>query len=142
MEAYNYFQSVHVRDVKVYTVVASCSRVLLAYSNPGMLTVKFDETVLTVHCTCKLGKYWQTKRYYTHENCLHVYNRLGEGCSHAAAILFKIECAVRNGYTAGTSSQCSWNQVFSTKVSFVLMLSSSYFVDIVFCCCSMSQPRS
>lgn len=58
-------------------------------------------------------------------NCLHYYNRLGEGCSHAAAILFKIECAVKNGYTAATSSLCSWNQVFSTKVSFVLVQSSS-----------------
>lgn len=65
-------------------------------------------------------------------NCLHGHNRLGEGCSHAAAILFKIECAVRNGYTAATSSQCSWNQVFSTKESFVLMQCSSYPVDIVF----------
>ena len=43
--------------------------------------------------------------------------RLGEGCSHFAAILFKIEYAVRNGYTSGTSNLCSWNQVFTTKVS-------------------------
>ena len=30
-------------------------------------------------------------------------DRLGEGCSHIAAVLFKIECAVRLGYMAGTS---------------------------------------
>ena len=33
-----------------------------------------------------------------------------------AAILFKVEAAVRNGYTFGTSSLCEWNQVFSKKV--------------------------
>ena len=38
------------------------------------------------------------------------------GVSHVAAILFKVESAVRNGYTAGTSSACRWNEVFSTKV--------------------------
>ncbi len=41
---------------------------------------------------------------------------LGEGCSHSAAILFKVECAVRHGYTSVTSNLCGWNQVFSTKV--------------------------
>ena len=41
---------------------------------------------------------------------------LGEGCSHTAAIMFKIESAVRNGYTAVTLNLCQWNQVFSTKV--------------------------
>ena len=30
-------------------------------------------------------------------------NRLAEGCSHVAAILFKVECAVRLGYTSVTS---------------------------------------
>ena len=48
---------------------------------------------------------------------MNLYNHsLGEGCSHAAAILFKIEAAVRNGYTSATSSLCQWNEVFSTKV--------------------------
>ena len=42
-------------------------------------------------------------------------NRLREKCSHAAANLTKIECAVRNGYTVTTSSQCSWNQVVQQK---------------------------
>lgn len=44
------------------------------------------------------------------------YCSLGEGCSHVAAILFKVESAVRNGYTSSTSNSCQWNQVFSTKV--------------------------
>ena len=39
MEAYNYFQSGHVPDVKkVYTVLATCSRVLMAYVNPSQST--------------------------------------------------------------------------------------------------------
>ena len=41
---------------------------------------------------------------------------LGEGCSHVAAILFKVEAAVRNGHTTTTSNACQWNQVFTTKV--------------------------
>ena len=45
----------------------------------------------------------------------HGHNRLKKKCSNAAAILIKIECAVRNGYTAATSSQCSWNQVVQQK---------------------------
>ena len=45
-----------------------------------------------------------------------IYYRLGEGCAHTAAILFKVETAVKNGYTACTSSSCQWNQVYSKKV--------------------------
>ena len=45
-----------------------------------------------------------------------IFLSLGEGCSHVAAILFKVEAATRNGYTAITSSSCQWNEVFSTKV--------------------------
>ena len=51
---------------------------------------------------------------------LHNIYRLGEGCSHSAAILFKVECAVRNGYTSSKSNPCAWNQMFSTKVRFVV----------------------
>ena len=41
---------------------------------------------------------------------------LGEGCSHVAAVLFKVDAAVRNGYTSVTSNSCQLNQVFSKKV--------------------------
>ena len=47
---------------------------------------------------------------------------LGEGCSHVAAILFKIEAAKRNGYTATTSSSCRWNEVFTTKVGYICFI--------------------
>lgn len=42
---------------------------------------------------------------------------LGEGCSHTAAIMFKVECAVRLGYTSTTSRPCSWNGMFCRKVT-------------------------
>ena len=43
--------------------------------------------------------------------------RLGEGCSHAAAIMFKVECAVRLGHTSVTSQSCKWNEVFCKKAN-------------------------
>ena len=49
-------------------------------------------------------------------NLYHLSYRLGEGCSHSAGILFKVETAVKNGYTSCTSNMCSWNQIFSLKV--------------------------
>lgn len=51
--------------------------------------------------------------------CLLLYSyRLGESCSHVAAILFKIEAAVRLGYTtrACTDEACKWNRSFTQKV--------------------------
>ena len=45
--------------------------------------------------------------------------RLGEVCSHVAAILFKIEVAVKLGLTktSSTSEACKWNKTFREKVS-------------------------
>ena len=48
---------------------------------------------------------------------VHLHFRLGEGCSHVAAIMFKVECAVRQGYTSTTSQLCKWNETFCHKVS-------------------------
>ena len=48
---------------------------------------------------------------------LYAYFSLGEGCSHVAAILFKIESAVRLGYTSVTSQEYGWNETFCSKVS-------------------------
>ena len=50
------------------------------------------------------------------------HHSLGEGCSHVAAVLFKVEAAVRNGYTSVTSNTCQWNQAFSKKVLILLVL--------------------
>ena len=43
---------------------------------------------------------------------------LGESCSHIGAILFKIEAAVRLGYTkvACTDLPCKWNNDFIKKI--------------------------
>ena len=49
--------------------------------------------------------------------CHFLYDSLGEGCSHSAAVLFKVEAAIRSGYTSVTSNLCGWNQIFSDKVS-------------------------
>jgi len=47
-----------------------------------------------------------------------IYYRLGETCSHVAALLFKVEAAVRLGYTtpACTDVSCRWNNCFTTKI--------------------------
>ena len=44
--------------------------------------------------------------------------RLGESCSHIGAILFKVEAAVRLGYTkvACTDVSCQWNNDFIKKI--------------------------
>ena len=47
---------------------------------------------------------------------MYVYLSLGEGCSHVAALMFKVECAVRLGHTSCTSQSCSWNNTFCMKV--------------------------
>ena len=48
---------------------------------------------------------------------LYMYISLGEGCSHIAAVLFKVECgAVKLGYTSSTSQMCKWNSTFCSKV--------------------------
>ena len=52
--------------------------------------------------------------------CYFEYGELviGESCSHFGALLFKMEVAVRLGYTkkACTSEACKWNNDFVKKV--------------------------
>ena len=81
--------------------------------------------------------------------------RLGEVCSHIAAVLFKVETIVRLGYTTVpcTSRPCEWNQAFSKKVYinigvvkvillpytslfYILQVSAARIVDIDF-----SKPK-
>ena len=91
-------------------------------------------SLLTVHA--RLDKYWYTKRH----EYKHGHNRLKKKCSHAAAILIKIECAVWNGYIAATSIQCSWNQMVQQKK--VLYSCSATLFLLAVSLHSMSQPRS
>ena len=62
------------------------------------VTINKDGVVIAAHCNCKAG--------------------LGESCSHVAALLFKVEAAVRLGYTtlACTDVPCQWNNHFAKKV--------------------------
>lgn len=61
-----------------------------------------------------------TKKVYF----LSLDRRLGEVCSHVAAILFKIEVAVKLGLikTSSTSEACKWNKTFREKVSSLLVI--------------------
>lgn len=58
--------------------------------------------------------------------------RLGEVCSHAASILFKIEVAVKLGLTttSSTSEACQWNKTFREKVSFLLVIILFYYLVV------------
>lgn len=69
---------------------------------------------VTVHVW--LGKYLASDINHCDYCVQYIVCRLAEGCSHAAAILFKVECAVRLGYTSVTSQACRWNDVYCKKV--------------------------
>ena len=116
------------REVRVW-IVSKAFSVLIARVNPSQnspdkahqawICVQHDGTVITAHCTVHV---WQGKLFgFCVQNKLDdlsfALHRLGEGCSHIAAILFKVESAVRLGYTACTSNLCSWNQLFTDKVT-------------------------
>ena len=52
----------------------------------------------------------------TFANVVQIFSySLGEGCSHVAAIMFKIECTVRLGHTSVTSQACLWNNTFAER---------------------------
>ena len=58
-------------------------------------------------------------------------SRLGEGCSHVAAVMFKVEYAVRQGFTSVTSSICGWNSSFDgsddgSSVKVTMSITSNY----------------
>ncbi len=48
----------------------------------------------------------------------YVFPRLGETCSHIAAVLFKVEIGVRIGLStvSSTSEACRWNKSFRDEV--------------------------
>ncbi len=53
--------------------------------------------------------------------------RCGSACSHIAAVLFKVDAAVRLGLTerAVTSVACMWNKCYKEKVSY-----TKYYMNI------------
>ena len=64
LEAYNYFDSGHVREVKIWTI-SSSNCVLKALVNPSQrspddaphswIAVKRDGNIITAHCSCMAG---------------------------------------------------------------------------------------
>ncbi|XP_048748384.2 uncharacterized protein LOC125660689 [Ostrea edulis] len=62
------------------------------------VAVRKDGQVIAAHCDCMAG--------------------LGETCSHIGATSFKMEAAVRLGYTSATCTDipCEWNQCFTKNV--------------------------
>ena len=54
---------------------------------------------------------------------------LGESCSHIGAILFKIEAAVRAGYTKKTctNNAWKWNQNFVKKIKPELIANINFY---------------
>ena len=65
LEAYNYFQSGHVRNIRLFRLPATQSCVMMAFVNPSQnapdkahhawLGVNLDGTVITAHYTCMAG---------------------------------------------------------------------------------------
>ena len=50
---------------------------------------------------------------------MSLYLRLGETCSHVAAMLYKIEAAIRVGLTVSTPTElpCEWNETFVRNIT-------------------------
>jgi hypothetical protein len=68
---------------------------------------------------------------YYNDACVLIFIRLGESCSHVAAMLFKVEAAVRNGYTkqACTEQPCAWNKCFTKSVEPATMSAIKFYKE-------------
>ncbi|XP_045180321.2 uncharacterized protein LOC123539668 [Mercenaria mercenaria] len=109
LEAHNYFKSGWVETVLSYKPSNSQHTLLKAFVKPSQklndehynpwVAVSNNGQISAAHCNCMAG--------------------LAESCSHIAAVLFKVEAAVRLGYTktACTDELCKWNQDFVKKVT-------------------------
>ena len=107
LEAYNFFRSGWVQTV--FHFITSTGNVIFKADvrpswrvteiphHPWVVTTS-SGCIIAAHCDCMAG--------------------LGETCSHVAALLFKIEAAVRLGYatTVSTDVLCQWNQSFVPRV--------------------------
>ena len=110
LEAHNQFLNGWVRTVFYYQVpdsnfvllkadVRPSQRLNESPHHPWISLNKETCAVVNAHCTCMAG--------------------LGESCSHIGGLLFKVEAAVRAGYTkrACTEEACAWNNDFKDKVT-------------------------
>ncbi|XP_065645943.1 uncharacterized protein LOC136076523 [Hydra vulgaris] len=73
-----------------------------------------------------------TKNGSSHCNCM---TGLGETCSHVAAILFKIEAAVRLEIISKTCTDvpCQWNQIFTRDVKPAPITGINFYSDKAKC---------
>jgi len=112
LEGYNFFTSGHVQPVSNYIVHCSCNlQFLRAKVIPSQrvagkpydawVCVEKTGTVKCAHCTCMAG--------------------LGQVCNHVAAVLFKIEAAVKLGFTvcSPTIEACKWNSQFRKQIDMI-----------------------
>jgi hypothetical protein len=110
LEAHNQFRSGWVRTIFHYDIPATKFVIMKANVNPSQRLNDEPQTpwvainrvttsVMNAHCTCMAG--------------------LGESCTHIGALLFKIEAAVRAGFTrrACTDEACLWNDDFKENVT-------------------------
>ncbi|KAH3822281.1 uncharacterized protein LOC127881093 [Dreissena polymorpha] len=110
LEAYRFVISGHVQVVEYHNIgdnvpfcalrakVIPSQRVSEKPHQPWVYLDKQSSAVFCAHCTCVAG--------------------LGEVCSHVAALLFKMDTAVRLGLTSksSTSDACKWNRAFRREL--------------------------
>ncbi|CAC5368836.1 unnamed protein product [Mytilus coruscus] len=108
LDAHIFYLSGWVKLVQSYIPEQSNHVILTADVTPSMrvneaphhpwIALTKDGSVAVAHCDCMAG--------------------LSESCSHIGALLFKIEAAVKLGYTktACTEEPCKWNADFVKKV--------------------------
>ncbi|XP_065649892.1 uncharacterized protein LOC136078307 [Hydra vulgaris] len=124
LEAYKYFVSGWVQPL--YHIVLNFGHVLLkgevkpsykTNNSPYTAWVALTKngSVVSSHCNCMAG--------------------LGETCSHVAAILFKIEAAVRLGIISKTCTDvpCQWNQIFTRDVKPAPITGINFYSDKAKC---------
>ena len=110
LEAHNQFRSGWVCAIFHYDIPATNFVIMKANVNPSqclndephtpwVAINRVTTSVMNAHCTCMAG--------------------LGESCTHIGALLFKIEAAVRAGFTrrACTDEACLWNDDFKENVT-------------------------
>ncbi len=110
LEAHNQFRSGWVCTIFHYDIPATKFVIMKANVNPSqrlndephtpwVAINRVTASVMNAHCTCMAG--------------------LRESCTHIGALLFKIEAAVRAGFTrrACTDEACLWNDDFKENVT-------------------------
>ena len=138
MTIYKFFRSGHVRDMNVYTVLATCSRVLMAYVKPTQSTPENAHHSYTCRLLSGLMEQGSLFTAGITVHCRdHSSQQVRRRMLTSWGYFNQDVCSVKNGYTAATSSQCSWNQVVQ-QIKF-----STHAVELLFCwqfLCSKSQP--